>query len=87
MSGNYYWASTECSRENAWAINFGDNPYAEGILKDFTKITSFPVRPVWSEPCCVVEAEHYGEDCETNTYHGVTYSESGDYEYFIENPL
>ena len=87
LSGNYYWASTECSRENAWAINFGDNPYTEGILKDFTKTSSFPVRPVWSEPCCVIEAEHYGEGCETYTYHGVTYSESGDYEYLIENPM
>ena len=53
LSGNYYWASTECSRENAWAINFGYNSYTEGILKDFTKTSSFPVRPVWSEPCNV----------------------------------
>ena len=34
-----------------------------------------------------VEAEHYGESCETYYYHGVTYTESGDYEYLIENPL
>ena len=51
LSGDYYWASTECSGENAWAINFGDNPYTEGILKDFTKMSSFHIRPVWSEPC------------------------------------
>ncbi len=37
-------------------------------------------------PSGYVEAEHYGEGCETYTYHGVTYSESGDYEYLIENP-
>ena len=34
-----------------------------------------------------VEAEHYGEGCETYTYQGITYTESGDYEYLIENPL
>lgn len=33
-----------------------------------------------------VEAEHYGGGCETYTYHGITYSESGDYEYLIKNP-
>ena len=38
-------------------------------------------------PSGYVEAEHYGEGCETYTYYGVTYSESGDYEYLIENPL
>ena len=53
LSDDYYWASTECSRESAWAINFGDNPYTEGILKEFTKTSSFPVRPIWSEPCNV----------------------------------
>lgn len=34
-----------------------------------------------------VEIEHYGEGCESYTFHGITYSESGDYEYQIENPL
>jgi hypothetical protein len=34
-----------------------------------------------------VEAEHYGGGCETYTYQGITYTESGDYEYLIENPL
>ena len=38
-------------------------------------------------PSGYVEAEHYGVGCETYVYHGVTYSESGDYEYLIENPL
>ena len=33
-----------------------------------------------------VEAEHYGEGCETYYFHGVTYTESGDYEYLVENP-
>lgn len=37
-------------------------------------------------PSGYVEAEHYGEGCETYIYHGITYSESGDYEYLIENP-
>ena len=37
-------------------------------------------------PDGMVEIEHYGEGCETYTYHGVTYTESGDYEYLIENP-
>ena len=53
LSNDYYWASTECSREKAWALNFGANLYTEGILKDFSKMTSFPVRAVWSEPCNV----------------------------------
>ena len=34
-----------------------------------------------------VEAEHYGEGCETYSFHGVTYTESGDFEYLVENPL
>ena len=38
-------------------------------------------------PSGYVEAEHYGEGCETYTYYDVTYSESGDYEHLIENPL
>ena len=37
-------------------------------------------------PSGYVEAEHYGEGCETYVYHGVTYTESGDYEYLIETP-
>lgn len=38
-------------------------------------------------PGDVVEIEHYGEGCDTYTFHGVTYTASGDYEYLIENPL
>ena len=38
-------------------------------------------------PGGMVEIEHYGEGCQTYTFHGVTYTESGDYEYLIENPL
>ena len=38
-------------------------------------------------PSGYVEAEHYGEGCETYYFHGVTYTESGDYEYLIESPL
>lgn len=38
-------------------------------------------------PGGMVEIEHYGEGCETYYFHGVTYTESGDYEYLIENPL
>lgn len=34
-----------------------------------------------------IEAEHYGNGCEAYHFHGVTYYESGDYEYLIENPL
>ena len=51
LLNDYYWASTECSFDKAWAINFGANPYTEGFLKDFSKISQFPVRPVWSESC------------------------------------
>jgi len=38
-------------------------------------------------PSSYVEAEHYGEGCQTYYFHGVTYTESGDYEYLIENPM
>jgi hypothetical protein len=38
-------------------------------------------------PSGYVEAEHYGEGCETYYFHGVTYTESGDFEYLIESPL
>ncbi|MBQ1647752.1 MAG: VCBS repeat-containing protein, partial [Bacteroidales bacterium] len=38
-------------------------------------------------PGDMVEIEHYGEGCDTYTFHGVTYTASGDYEYLIENPL
>ena len=38
-------------------------------------------------PSGYVEAEHYGEGCETYSFHGITYNESGDYEYLIENPM
>ena len=38
-------------------------------------------------PSGYVEAEHYGEGCETYVFNGITYTESGDYEYLIENPL
>ncbi|MBQ3710706.1 MAG: T9SS type A sorting domain-containing protein [Bacteroidales bacterium] len=38
-------------------------------------------------PSSYVEAEHYGEGCETYRFHGITYTESGNYELFIENPL
>lgn len=38
-------------------------------------------------PSGYVEAEHFGESCESYTYHGVTYTQSGDYEFLIENPL
>lgn len=51
LSNHYYWASTECSSDNAWAINFGDNLYTEGFLKDFSKTSQLRVRAVWSEPC------------------------------------
>ena len=38
-------------------------------------------------PSGYVKTDHYGEGCESYTFHGVTYTESGDYEYLIENPL
>lgn len=37
-------------------------------------------------PSGYVETEHYGEGCETYYFQGVTYTESGDYEYLIESP-
>ena len=53
LSGDYYWASTECSSSNAWAINFGANLYNEGLLKDFSKTSQLRVRAIWSEPCSI----------------------------------
>ena len=53
LSSSYYWASTECSNETAWAINFGANLYNEGFLKNFSKTLPLRVRPIWSEPCNV----------------------------------
>ena len=53
LSSSYYWASTECSNETAWAINFGANLYTEGFLKNFSKTLPHRVRPIWSEPCNV----------------------------------
>ena len=53
LSNSYYWASTECSNETAWAINFGENLYTEGFLKNFSKTLPLRVRPIWSEPCNV----------------------------------
>ena len=38
-------------------------------------------------PSGYVEAELFGEGCETYIFHGVTYTEPGDYEYLIENSL
>lgn len=38
-------------------------------------------------PSGYVKADHYGDGCESYTFHGVTYTENGDYEYLIENPL
>ena len=38
-------------------------------------------------PSNYVVAEHFGTGCATYTYQGTTYTESGDYEYLIENPL
>ena len=51
LSDSYYWSSTECDSDKAWAINFGDNLYTEGVLKDLNKSSLLSVRPVWSEPC------------------------------------
>ena len=38
-------------------------------------------------PSSYVVAEHFGDGCATYTYQDITYTESGDYEYLIENPL
>lgn len=51
LSGDYYWSSTECSSQQAWAINFGDNLYTEGIMAVKDKSTSFSVRPILSISC------------------------------------
>jgi hypothetical protein len=38
-------------------------------------------------PSSYVVAEHFGVGCASYTYQNTTYTESGDYEYLIENPL
>ena len=51
LSDNCYWTSTECSPEKAWTVNYGTDPHTAGILTAREKSYSYPVRPVWSEPC------------------------------------
>ena len=51
LSGGYYWTSTECSSEKAWAMNCGANLYTEGILSAQSKSSEYHVRPVWSLSC------------------------------------
>ena len=51
LSDSYYWASTECSNEKAWSINFGANLYTEGFLMAQNKTLPLPVRPIWSASC------------------------------------
>ena len=82
LSGHYYWSSTESSSDKAWAINFGENLYTEGFLKDQSKSSSLPLRPVWSESCKACETVEVDIDtsaCNTFTFNGTTYVESGDY--------
>lgn len=51
LSENYYWTSTECNSERAWAMNCGFNLYTEGSLSAQGKSSEFKVRPVWSPSC------------------------------------
>jgi hypothetical protein len=51
LANQYYWASTECSADKAWTLNFGTNPYTAGLLATREKWDTYSVRPVWSEPC------------------------------------
>ena len=60
LSGNYYWTSTECSNEKAWAMNCGFNLYTEGILSAQDKSSEFKVRPIWSEPCAPINLPTVG---------------------------
>ncbi|MCQ2305530.1 MAG: T9SS type A sorting domain-containing protein [Bacteroidales bacterium] len=48
MTYDYYWASTESSSQQAWAVNFDDNSYKGGFLQEFDKLTQLHVRPIWS---------------------------------------
>ena len=48
MTYDYYWASTESSSQQAWAVNFDDNSYKGGFLQEFDKLTRLHVRPIWS---------------------------------------
>ena len=47
MAYDYYWASTESSSQQAWAVNFDDNSYKGGFLQEFDKLTQLHVRPIW----------------------------------------
>ena len=53
LSENCYWTSTECSPYKAWTVNYGTDPHTAGIFAAREKSYSYPVRPVWSEPCNV----------------------------------
>ena len=46
-----YWTSTEFSTEEAWTIDFGENPAREGIFKHDFKQSLHNIRPIWSQPC------------------------------------
>ncbi len=48
MTYDYYWASTESSSQQAWAVHFDDNSYKGGLLQEFDKLTRLHVRPIWS---------------------------------------
>lgn len=59
-SGDYYWTSTESNNSEAWSINFGGNPYQEGAIRKMDKSTQYPIRPIWSERCLIVEPPTVG---------------------------
>ena len=50
-SGDYYWTSTECNIQQAWALNFGGNVDQEGALRTMSKSELYSIRPVWSPSC------------------------------------
>ncbi len=88
-SGDYYWTSTERNAQEAWTVNFGGNLYQEGAIRKEEKDELFSVRPVWSEPCSpctTTEIPIEGTGCDSFTFHGITYNESGHFEQFVESP-
>ena len=55
MAYDYYWASTESSSEQAWAVNFDDASYKGGFLQETGKLSQLHVRPVWSSEIIAIQ--------------------------------
>jgi hypothetical protein len=83
-----YWTSTEYSREEAYSIDFGEDPAREGFFSHNPKNYQYAIRPIWSVSCLtppeppltVVETEFSAIVCNSYNWNDSTYTESGDHQ-------